>query len=206
MDQNKHEQFKQYIKDCWWRLAILIAIILTAITLIIHGWPTLNWNAIGASATVVIGIMSFYIGWTQKKWIKEEREYYKTVLIEDIKSVFSILGNNLFILTETIEDDFCIDRELYAVFCDDLIKLKMEIERNKNKKYYHLIDQRIRERISHIENLLDIFILLVRSSSELCSHKHEELAKDAFIKLKEENNDLLNYFGVSNFILESFKS
>lgn len=71
MTEEKADQIIRCVKECWWRVGVLLSLGLLFILLVMHGWPQgdwgLGWGALGALATSVTGYAAVLIAYRQKK-------------------------------------------------------------------------------------------------------------------------------------------
>ena len=78
MTREEADQLIRCVKECWWRVGVLLFLVCCFVLLAAHGWPqgdwTLGWGAIGAIATVVTGCAAVLIAYRQKKSNDEFRE------------------------------------------------------------------------------------------------------------------------------------
>ena len=71
MTEEKVDQVIRCVKECWWRVGILLALIFGFVLLAMHGWPEgdwiFGWGAIGALGTIFTGGVAVKIAYSQKK-------------------------------------------------------------------------------------------------------------------------------------------
>lgn len=79
MNKENTDQVIRCIKECWWRVGVLIGVLFGSVLIAMHGWPQgewgLGWGAVGAIASLVIGGVTLQINHTQKKWIEQKRGF-----------------------------------------------------------------------------------------------------------------------------------
>lgn len=71
MTKENTDQVIRCIKECWWRVGVLLVILIGFALIAIYGWPQgdwqLGWGAIGAVATVITGGIALKIAFLQGK-------------------------------------------------------------------------------------------------------------------------------------------
>lgn len=75
------DQLIRCVKECWWRVAIVISLIALFGLLAAYGWPTgdwaFGWGGIGAVATSVTGICAIYFAYLQFEKERKNQLTYK---------------------------------------------------------------------------------------------------------------------------------
>lgn len=99
MKKEDADQLIRCVKECWWRVGILLLLVSCFVLLAIHGWPqgdwALGWGAIGAIATIVTGCAAVLIAYRQKKSNDEFRANLDWVATRDANQLLNEIHHEL---------------------------------------------------------------------------------------------------------------
>lgn len=99
MKKEDADQLIRCVKECWWRVGILLLLVSCFVLLAIHGWPqgdwALGWGAIGAIATVVTGCAAVLIAYRQKKSNDERRSHLDWLARRDANQLLNFINREL---------------------------------------------------------------------------------------------------------------
>lgn len=168
MTEEKVGQIIRCVKECWWRVGVLLVILLGFLLVVAYGWPHgdwgFGWGAIGAIATVATGGVAALIAYRQhsqiKLGVKRQLSYAESIVNRDLKAIKKKIGSIcrwgvypfLFQSNSMPESDFK-DRGL--IICKELLA----IENISNEVYLYVvvIDETKTQKIKDVESkILDI--------------------------------------------------
>ncbi|WHQ44238.1 hypothetical protein [Alcaligenes faecalis] len=99
MKKEDADQLIRCVKECWWRVGLLLFLIFIFVLLVMHGWPQgdwgIGWGALGALATCVTGCAAVLIAFGQKKTSDEQRVHLDWLATRDANRLINLVNQEL---------------------------------------------------------------------------------------------------------------
>lgn len=189
MTRENADQVIRCIKECWWRVGVLLVILLGFALIAMHGWPQggwgLGWGAIGATASVVIGVFAIQVSYIQMEWLKEKRRFEKKRIVKKIEEIVFFLEVSVPHFNHAVHLSF--EGKGFPEIVKKILEKNLEsLDDCENGEGFHLLDGNLQEGIGVISSRVRNVIALCGPASMDPEKMYVKIIKQGLIELQSE--------------------
>lgn len=137
MKKEDADQLIRCVKECWWRVGVLLFLIFIFVLLVLHGWPQgdwgMGWGALGAVATCVTGCAAVLIAYRQKKSSDAQRFHLGWLARRDANQLIGSVNQELIRVVLTTEkltspENFNVPKWIDAL--EEIVDIRKKLPRD----------------------------------------------------------------------------
>lgn len=205
MTEEKANQIIRCVKECWWRVGLLLLLVFCFVLTLIHGWPSgdwgLGWGAVGALSAMAIGCIALKVSATQNRWIADKREHDLHMLRTRAKDVSLFLRMSItYYLVDSRGTDGALETLIRNVKEQHII-----FEKVVNAESLYLLGNDVINVAIELNKQLELSVLMTNVFYNGDDLKEDDLLLGTLSKLSQKCLLMLDALGESIDELEFLK-